>query len=216
MLPSASLGRSPVRPEQPRRRSWWLGACLFFALTSGCSSAGQYVWYSQLPRADWGQSTGEYVIGLGDTVTVRVYEQEGLSGSFKVRSDGRVAVPLAGEFVLAGKHPSEVARDLETRLKAFVVQPHVTVNVEESRPITVSTLGEVTTKGVLTLEPPARLIQALAQSGGLTDFADDGRIFVLRQFPKFQRIRFTYEAIVNNTDGAANFPLRTGDVIVVE
>jgi hypothetical protein len=69
---------------------------------------------------------------------------------------------------------------------------------------------------VITLEPPARLVEALAQSGGLNEFADPSRIFVLRQFPSYKRIRFTWKAIVHNENNAATFPLRTGDVIVVE
>jgi polysaccharide export outer membrane protein len=60
------------------------------------------------------------------------------------------------------------------------------------------------------------LIEALAQAGGPNDFADKSRIFVLREFPKFQRLRFTYDAILHNEGGAAGFPLRTGDVIVIE
>ena len=57
---------------------------------------------------------------------------------------------------------------------------------------------------------------AIARAGGPSDFADKSRIFVLRQFPEFQRIRFTYDAIVRKDGGAAGFPLRTGDVIVIE
>jgi polysaccharide export outer membrane protein len=92
----------------------------------------------------------------------------------------------------------------------------VTVNVEASQQVTVTALGEIMHIGTLNLEPPARLIEAIAQAGGPSEFADKSRIFVLRRFPKFQRIRFTYDNIVHNEDGAAGFPLRTGDIIVIE
>jgi polysaccharide biosynthesis/export protein len=183
---------------------------------AGCAGPGQYVWYSRLPRTDWGSPTGEYTIGIGDTVSIRIYQQDDLTTSGKIRRDGRIALPLVGEIMVAGKHPSELAREVEGRLKQFVVSPRVTVNVEQSQPITVSTIGEVKNVGSLTLEPPAGLIQALSQAGGPTEYADESRIFVLRQFPSFQRIRFTYEAIVKNEDGAATFPLRSGDVLVFE
>jgi len=39
---------------------------------------------------------------------------------------------------------------------------------------------------------------------------------VLRQFPQFKRIRFTYTALIHNEANAASFPLRNGDVVVVE
>lgn len=183
---------------------------------SACAASGPYVWYSQLPPTEWAAASGEYVIGVGDTVNIRVYEQAELSATLKIRSDGRAALPLVGDVVIAGKHPSEFSRDLETRLKQYVVAPRVTVNVDQSQPITITTLGEIKTVGNLTVERPARLLQVLAQAGGLTEFADESKIFVLRNYPKFQRIRFTYEAIVNNVDNAATFPLRGGDVIVVE
>ena len=187
---------------------------LFGAL--GCAGPGQFTWYSKLPRSDWGSATGEYTIGVGDQISIRIYQQDDLSTTGKIRRDGRIALPLVGEVMVAGKHPSELARELEGKLKQFIVAPRVTVNVETSQPVTVSTIGEISNVGTLTIEAPAGIIQALSQAGGPTDYADKSRIFVLRQFPTYQRIRFTYDAIMHNEDGAATFPLRTGDVIVIE
>jgi polysaccharide export outer membrane protein len=190
---------------------------LLSVAASGCASAGSFIWYEEIPKGpDWNTDNSEYVIGVGDSISIRAYEQDGLSGNYKVRRDGRIALPLAGEVVVAGKHPLQVAKEVEGLLKQFVVSPRVTVNVETAQPVTVTSLGEIKNIGTLTLEPPARLVEAIAQAGGPTDFADKSRIFVLRRFPVFQRIRFTYDAIMHNEQGAANFPLRTGDVIVIE
>lgn len=186
------------------------------ASTSGCASAGQYVWLSELPAEERDATAGDYVIGVGDVVSIRVYEQDGLSGDMKIRRDGKIALPLAGEILAAGKRPLELSSEIETRLKQFVVGPRVTVNVTSSQPIAITVVGEVPKIGVVTLEPPARLIEALAQSGGLNEFADPTMIFVLRRFPSYKRIRFSWKAIVRNEANAASFPLRTGDVIVVE
>jgi len=183
---------------------------------SGCASVGTFTWYHDVPNADWATDSNEYVIGVGDTINVRVYEQEALSSSIKIRRDGKFSLPLVGELLAAGKHPSELAKEIEARLKEFIVSPRATVNIENSQPVTVTAVGELGKIGALTLEPPARLIEALAQAGGPTDFADKSRIFVLRRFPKFQRIRFTYDSILHNEGGAASFPLRTGDALVVE
>lgn len=207
MFPNFKLPTFPARLAL-------LGALGF--LSAGCASAGEYVWYRDVPVSEWGPASGEYVIGAGDAINIRVYEQENVSGIFKVRRDGRIALPLAGELMVAGKRPSELSREIEGRLKEFIVSPRVTVNVETSLPVTVTALGEFMKVGALTLDPPARLIEALALAGGPNDFADRTRVFVLRQFPKFQRLRFTYEAVLRNEGGAAGFPLRTGDVIVVE
>jgi polysaccharide export outer membrane protein len=183
---------------------------------AGCASAGTFTWYQDVPKADWATDSNEYVIGVGDTISIRVYEQEGVSSTVKIRRDGKFALPLAGEILAAGKHPTELAKELEAHLKEFIVSPRVTVNVESSQPVTVTAVGEISRIGSLTLEPPARLIEALSQAGGPTEFADRSRIFVLRRFPKFQRIRFSYDSILHNEQDAASFPLRTGDVIVIE
>jgi polysaccharide export outer membrane protein len=182
----------------------------------GCAGPGQFTWYSELPKSEWESIRGEYVIAIGDSISIRVYEQEGVSGSFKIRRDGRISLPLAGELMVAGKHPSQLAREIEVALKQFIVSPKVTVNIDSSQPITVTSVGEIGHIGTITVEPPGQLIQAIAQGGGPTDYADKSRIFVLRQFPTFRRIRFTYDAIMHNDGGAATFPMQTGDVISIE
>lgn len=185
-------------------------------LPLGCAGAGQYVWFKELPRSEQGQEPGDYIMGIGDSVSIRVYEQESLSGDYKVRSDGKVALPLAGEVLIAGKRPLDLSRELEGRLKEFVVTPRVTVNVTEARAVTVTTLGEIGTVGAVTLPQPARLVDVLARAGGLNAYADTSKIFVLRQFPSFRRIRFEWDAVQRNEGGAAGFLMRNGDIIVVE
>ena len=198
------------------RRSLAAFALPVLLSTTGCASAGTFVWYQDVSKTEWGTDLTEYVIGVGDTISIRVYEQEGVSGTYKIRRDGRIALPLAGEMMAAGKHPSQLAHEIELLLKQFIVSPKATVNIEASQPITVTSVGEIAHIGSITLDPPGQLIQALAQAGGPTDFADKSRIFVLRQFPAFQRIRFTYDAILHNEGGAATFPMQTGDVIEIE
>jgi protein involved in polysaccharide export with SLBB domain len=190
-----------------------LGAVALFS--GGCGGSGQYVWYTSLPQSEWARPV-EYTIAVGDVISVRVYDQENISTKSKVRRDGRMEIPFVGEVQVAGKKPFDVAREIEGRLRAFIVTPRVTVNVDEAQPVSVTMLGEVGTKGTLNLAPPAELAQALAAAGGLTEFASESKIFVLRRAPTFQRIRFTYDSVVENKGGAAMFPLRTGDVVVVE
>lgn len=193
-----------------------LGLPLALLTLPACAPTGQYVWFKDLPAAERTEAAGDYVIGVGDQINIRVYEQEPLSGDAKIRTDGKIALPLLGELMVAGRHPIEVSKDIEKRLKEFIVSPRVTVNVTVSQPITVTVLGEVRGIGSVTLDPPGRLVEALAKAGGLGEYADESKIFVLRQFPTYQRIRFKWESVLHNEGGAATFPLRTGDVIVVE
>lgn len=205
-----AIGAAPARA-----RAGAALAVVALALTVGCSGPGMFVWYHAVPRTEW-VGVNDYVIAVGDTVNIRVYDQETLSTRGKVRADGRMALPFVGEITVAGKQPRVLAAEIESRLKEFILTPKVIVNVDESRPMSVTFLGEVARAGVLTLEPATTLLQGLAQAGGPSEFADDSRIFVLRQVPVFRRIRFTYDALIHNAGGAATFTLMTGDVVVVE
>jgi polysaccharide export outer membrane protein len=185
---------------------------LVFAATLGCSGGGPYVWVSQLPPD---QTADAYVIGAGDLLSVRVYNQENLSTHARVRSDGKIAMPLIGEVEVRGKSPAVVSRELEGKLKELMVSPTVTITVEETQPTSVTVLGQVVHPGIYTVDSTSGVLQALAVAGGFNDYASHGSIYVMRRSPA-QRVRFTF-ADLNYAEGrAAMFRIRTGDVVVVE
>jgi polysaccharide export outer membrane protein len=208
--------QEPLLSAMRRRLSLLIVAACPFLLPACGSSMGQYTWYSDLPKSDFATENGEYVIGVGDSIQVSVYEQDGMTTQGKIRSDGRIAIPFVGEIVAVGKHPSDLARELAARLREFIVSPRVVVNVTQSQPVVISTLGEVAHVGSLTLESQAGLLEAIAQAGGFSDYANKSAIFVLRRTPEFRRIRFTYDALLENKDNAAAFTLRTGDILLVQ
>jgi polysaccharide biosynthesis/export protein len=200
-------------------------------LLASCSGPGAFVWASQLPPDQIGRGNDQsFVIRDGDLVNVRVFNQESLSTRSKVRSDGRIAMPVIGDIEVRGRRPSVLKGELEAKLKDYVNAPSVTVSVEEFQPITVSVLGEVTKSGSYALDPRASVAQALASAGGLTDFASKDRIFVVRVsrgagggasaplIPKGAplRIRFTYDDISRGDAATAGFVLQDGDLVVVD
>jgi polysaccharide biosynthesis/export protein len=195
-------------------------AILFLSLATAASSAacagpGSYVWYSQLSPEALAEAN-EYLVSVGDMLNIRVLGHEDMSTHVRVRSDGRVAVPIIGEIAAAGKRPSALRSEIEGRLKDYLVMPSVTLNIDESLPLRITILGEVTRPGVFPVEPNTSLAQALALGGGVTEYATRDRIFLVRTTPQPTRIRFTWEAVTRDLGRAAAFPVRAGDVIVVE
>jgi polysaccharide export outer membrane protein len=189
---------------------------LVTACASGaCAGPGQYVWYPQLPK-DTSQAGNEYVIGVGDTVSIRVLGHDEMTLRERIRTDGRLALLLIGEVDARGKRPSSLKAELEGRLKDYIVSPSVVVNVEEIQPMTVLLLGEVTRPGAYPMDSDPSLVHALALGGGLTDYASRNGIFVVRSESQPTRIRFNYDDICRNVGGAGAFVLRRGDVIEVE
>jgi polysaccharide export outer membrane protein len=187
-------------------------SALVFVATLGCSGGGSYVWVNELPLD---QTADEYVVGSGDLLSVRVYNQENLSTHARVRSDGKIAMPLIGEVEVRGKPPALVSKDLEVRLKEFMLSPIVTITVEETQATSVTVVGQVVHPGIYTVDANSGVLQALAVAGGFNDYASRGSIYVLRRSPA-PRVRFTYAALSLGEGRAAMFRIRTGDVVVVE
>jgi polysaccharide biosynthesis/export protein len=180
----------------------------------GCASPGRFVWVRDLaPQAAAGRG---YLIRSGDVLSVRVVSQDNLTTHAHVRPDGRIAMPLLGDVEVRGKTPSSLRSELEARLKQFVVAPSVTINVDEFAPVRIAVLGEVMHPGVFPIGVHgASVAQALADAGGLTDYADRSRIFVVRSDDHL-RVRFTYDEVSRGDAAATRFSLQPDDVVVVE
>src|SRR6185436_6593791 len=59
----------------------------------------------------------DYIIGPGDTLQIFVWHNTDLSASVPVRPDGKISIPLVEDIICAGKTPTQLARDVEERLK---------------------------------------------------------------------------------------------------
>jgi polysaccharide export outer membrane protein len=182
---------------------------------SHCAGPGQFTWVEQYRDPDAGKAAN-YVLGVGDTVQVRVFGQEGMGATARVRSDGKITLPFLNDVQAEGYEPSVLAQQIQARLKDFINEPVVTVSVESAREMQVLLVGEVARPGSTALPPGSGVLAALVAGGGLTDFADEEMIFVLRSAPQPARIRFTYPSLLKPSGPATTFKLKSGDVIVVE
>jgi polysaccharide export outer membrane protein len=159
------------------------------------------------------------VIQTGDAISVRVWGQDNLSSRSKVRPDGKISLPFVPEVQAAGVTPAVLSKKIQASLKDLLVNPVVTVTLDEPRPLQVSVLGEVVRPGSFLLDQSAGVLQAIAAASGMTPFASKDAIMVIRQRPEGgspQRIRFSYEALTQVKGRASAFRLQGGDVVVVE
>lgn len=185
---------------------------MLFGLAA-CAQTGPFVWVDAVPPS--AATSGDVTVADGDTVNVRVFNQEPLSTREKVRSDGKIALPVVGEIMARGKRPMQLAAEIQDKLKSVVVAPSVTVIVEQAVELKVSVVGEVKNSGVFQLEPGATVLHALAASGGLSDYADSDKIFVVRKSLP-QRVRFRFADLRSADPKSVGFTLQAGDVVVVE
>ncbi len=197
-------------------RHFHLGVTAVLLLTTGttCSHVQPFVWADDLPMT--ASAPELYRVRAGDLVFVSVWNQPQLSGEHLVRADGRLTLALVGDIAVAGLTTSAVAEKITTKLEGMVVDPKVTVALRTARMPIVSVLGEVATPGQFELRDNEGILEVLARAGGLSQFADRDRIFLLRRDAEHPRIRFSYEQMTTRRDNGLSFALRDGDVIVVE
>jgi polysaccharide export outer membrane protein len=178
------------------------------ALPACGGTLGPYTWVDEMPAA--AHPSNDFVIRDTDTVNVRVYNQDAISTHERVRPDGKISVPMAGEILVRGRRPSDIAKELEVKLKAVVVAPVVTVSIDQSAQLFIPVLGEVKNAGTFTIDPGSSVLVALADAGGLSDYASPDRIFVLRKGLN-RRVRFRMSDL--RAGDAKSFAF---DVVVVE
>jgi polysaccharide export outer membrane protein len=159
----------------------------------------------------------DYRIGAGDVLEVSVWKEPDASvQSATVRPDGKVSVPFVKEILVAGLTPSALEAILSERLAGYFRRPQITVLVKEVNSQKVYVIGEVKKEGAIRLQAPMTVLQALAEAGGLTDYAKKAKIQVFRTEGEKQKIySFDYSAIVRGQHVEQNFWVVSGDTIVV-
>jgi polysaccharide export outer membrane protein len=156
-----------------------------------------------------------YKIGSADVLTITVWKELTLTGSYLVRPDGMISMPLLGDVEASSLTPQQLAGELEEKLKKYIQSPNVTVQISQIHSKVVYLLGEVAKKGPIDMSPGMTLLQAIASAGGLTDYANAKKIYVLRNDAGKQvKIPAHYKEALKG-ESSASLLLRPGDTIVV-
>lgn len=202
-----------------------LGALLSLALAGTLLAQGT----KTPPKSGAGASTStpakpasaadpEYIIGPGDVLAIDVYQESEVSRTLPVRPDGRISMPLAGEIQAQGKTALQLQAEVTERLKKFIDHPSVTVMVQDAQSQRYNILGMVLKPGTYPLGHPVTILDAIAEAGGLRDFAHGNKIYLIRKRASDGveiRYNFNYKQVSLGLHPEQNIPLLPGDIIVV-
>ncbi|CCG40554.1 XrtA/PEP-CTERM system exopolysaccharide export protein [Magnetospirillum molischianum] len=170
-------------------------------------------------RVDPPEAGAGYLIGSGDSVQVFVWRNPDLSITVSVRPDGKVSLPLIDDLPVAGREPSQVAREIETRLAEYVQDPKVTVIMQSSVGTfdqQVRVVGQAAKPQAVSYRKGMTVLDVAIAVGGLTAFADGDRATIVRMVqgnPVTFRVRLN--ALINNGDMTANVEVAPGDVVMI-
>jgi polysaccharide export outer membrane protein len=156
-----------------------------------------------------------YIIGPSDVLTITVWKEPTLSGTILVRPDGMISLALLGDVQASGMTPLQLADQITAKLKKYIQDPNVSVVISQIHSKVVYLLGEVVKRGPVEMTPGMTILQAIASAGGLTDFASQRKIYLLRnEAGSQQRIPIKYKDALK---GKSSFDLavKPGDTIVV-
>ncbi len=187
----------------------FLGALVAVATGAGCRKETP-----ELPEVP--VETRE-ILAAGDTIDVRVFDEERFDGIYEVQADGTIDFPYLGGIVVRGKTAAETAQLVETRLAdGYLHHPQVTVTIKVRGNREVSVLGQVKDPGSLAYQERLTLVQALSLAGGLTEFAAPRRVRITRRTGEGEATS-TFEVSLSEIikGDAEDLSLRPGDIVFV-
>lgn len=166
--------------------------------------------------ADMGRTDPGYQLGPEDVLQISVWKDENLTREVVVRPDGMVSFPLVGDVPASGRTVEEVRLDLMKRLTKYIPTPQVAVSVLKVLSYKIYVLGRVNKPGEYLVGHYTDVLQALSLAGGLTPFANENDIKVIRRVNGEQQvIPFRYGDVRKGRDLEQNVLLQRGDTVMV-
>ncbi|MFH1067582.1 MAG: polysaccharide biosynthesis/export family protein [bacterium] len=163
------------------------------------------------------KSNSNYVICSNDLLHITVFQEDDLERKMRISKDGTINYPLIGVITLGGKTVAEATSYIQDLLeKDYLVNPHVTISIEEYSKRRFSVLGQVQKPGYYEIpnEETVDLLQAIAMAGGYTRIADPGRITVKRVTETGDKIfRLNAKEMAKKAD--KSFEILSNDTITV-
>lgn len=197
------------------------GIVCMAALLGGCVNR-----LPNLPRGDASytafpppRSDGQlppYKIGAFDRIAVSVYQEEDLSvRDVQVDSAGTLLLPLIGQVRAAGQTSTELAGTI-ARLygERYLVNPQVSVVVQESVSQKVTVIGSVIEPGVYAIQGRTTLITALAMAKGASRVAALDNAVIFREIDG-QRVGALFNIKQISRGESADPEILGNDMVVV-
>ena len=146
---------------------------VFLAMLALCASAA---------LAGVSAQQESYRLAPGDEVSIKVFDNEDISGEFQVDAAGNISFPLLGQVKAGGKTVEQLNTDITVALdKDYLVNPKVSVEVLNFRPIFV--IGQVNSPGSYPYSSGMTVRHAVALAGGYTRRASTSSMTIIRQDP---------------------------------
>ncbi|MEO6711843.1 MAG: polysaccharide biosynthesis/export family protein [Mycobacteriales bacterium] len=158
----------------------------------------------------------DYVIGPEDVLSIVFWRDKDMSADVVVRPDGKISLPLLNDVQAGGLAPEQLRAALAAAAAKFIADPNATVVVKEIHSRKVYITGNVAKPGTYPLAGDMNVLQLIALSGGLAEYADAKNIVVMRnEGGEMRAFKFNYKDVVKQKNVRQNILLTRGDTVVV-
>jgi polysaccharide biosynthesis/export protein len=187
---------------------------VFFAVLMGCALSPESNAMEATQAAQVIDSG--YRLGAEDIMLVSVWKDEHLTREVVVRPDGMFSFPLVGDIQAENRTIEEIRAELVKRLTKYIPNPNVSVAVTKILSYKVYVVGRVNKPGEYMIGHYTDVLQALSLAGGLTPFAAENDIKVIRRVRGQQQVYlFRYGDVRKGQDLEQNILLQRGDSVMV-
>jgi len=200
-----------------KTRAAFMTAAAFAAVAGFAPMAAQQAYEPGEGRT---QETFVYRIGPEDRLFIEVRNEPEVSGTYTVRPDGFVTLPLTGDVRAVGRTTSALEAALTERLVQFINDPFVSVRVDRARghlPDRIRVVGEAVTPEAVAYRDGITLAAVIEAIGGLPDDASLTRAYILRRTEDggTRRVRPGVSGPVRGLVEAGDFLMLPGDILVL-
>ncbi len=158
----------------------------------------------------------DYRVGEGDVLKITVYEHQDLTTVARVSGDGKILFPLIGEVKVEGLTTSEIAKKIASLLAdGYIVNPQVTVFIQEYRSQKAIIMGEVNEPGLYELQGDTSFLELISKAGGLTKEAGDKAIIKRKKGNETSVITIDLKRLVEEGDTSLDINIVDGDSIYI-
>jgi polysaccharide export outer membrane protein len=158
----------------------------------------------------------DYVIGPNDLLTISFWRDDTMTTDVLVRPDGRITLPLLNDIMAAGLTPEALGARITEAATKFLPDPSVVVIPKQINSRMVFITGMVGKGGPYPLMQPTTVMQLIAMAGGVSEWAKEDRIVILRsEGGKELRFRFNYKQVLEGKNPQQNILLKPGDTVII-
>jgi len=161
----------------------------------------------------------DYIVGEGDVLKINVFGHDELTTVARVSGDGSIKFPLIGQIDVGRLTLLQISDKISKLLSdGYVIDPQVSIFVQEFRSKKAFIMGEVNKPGFHVLSGNTTFLELLSVAGGVTkDAADKATIKRKSDAPNSEEIIITVDlrSLLEKGDTSRDVSIMDGDSIYI-